>query len=416
VIEDGLAPGDLLAGRYRLIDRIGSGGMAIIWRAQDETLDRLVAVKVLDLSLSSDVRLRDLVRREAWAASRLNHPDVASVHDFVHLEAFGMLVMQLVEGDPLADLIAAGPLEWPEAARIALRVASVLDHAHHRGVVHRDVTPDNVVIHADRVTVLDFGIAAKIGEPDEDSTGASFGTPAYVAPERLDGTPAQTATDVYALGIILFEMLTGRVPFKVRGWADVALHHGPPPALKIPGAPPALAPLVARMLAHDPPARPRAAEVVRELRSMLAPAPPRRLALAVAGAAVVVAAVAIWRPWTPAPHPSGAPPVTPTSAVATASPSQLSQPGQPSPSPEPMLTRQDALTLINGIILAGVDGGEIRSDVGLDLQQLARNASTPDHLDDVRLKISTRELEGSVSAGKAAQLRSAVEGLAATML
>jgi serine/threonine-protein kinase len=154
--DDGLSPGDLLAGRYRLIDRVGAGGMAVIWRAHDETLERLVAVKVLDLSLSGDARMRDLVRREAWAAARLNHPDVASVHDFVQVGDFGVLVMQLVEGSPVADLIAAGPLPWQEALRIGMRVAQVLDHAHHRGVIHRDITPDNIVVHGDRVTVLDF--------------------------------------------------------------------------------------------------------------------------------------------------------------------------------------------------------------------------------------------------------------------
>src|SRR5688500_18627737 len=112
--DDGLTPGDLLAGRYRLIDRLGSGGMAVIWRAHDETLERLVAVKVLDLSLAGDVRMRELVRREAWAAARLNHPDVAGVHDFIQLGDFGVLVMEVVEGTPVADLIAAGPMPWRE--------------------------------------------------------------------------------------------------------------------------------------------------------------------------------------------------------------------------------------------------------------------------------------------------------------
>src|SRR5688572_26743395 len=231
--------------------------MAVIWRAHDETLERLVAVKVLDLALSGDARMRDLVRREAWAAARLNHPDVASVHDFVvDGDHVGVLVMQLVEGEPLADLIALGPLPWRETVRIGLRIARVLALAHSRGVIHRDITPDNVVVEADRVTVLDFGIAARVGEPDEDSTGASFGTPAYVAPERLDGTPAQTATDVYALGVVLFEMMTGRVPFKVAGWDDVATDHGPVPTPRPPGAPRRLSILVRCMLDRDPAERP----------------------------------------------------------------------------------------------------------------------------------------------------------------
>ena len=294
--DDGLSPGDLLAGRYRLIDRVGAGGMAVIWRAHDETLERLVAVKVLDLSLSGDARMRDLVRREAWAAARLNHPDVASVHDFVQVGDFGVLVMQLVEGSPVADLIAAGPLPWQEALRIGMRVAQVLDHAHHRGVIHRDITPDNIVVHGDRVTVLDFGIAAKIGEPDDDSTGASFGTPAYVAPERLDGTPAQTGTDIYALGVVLFEMLTARIPFRVRGWDDVAADHGPVPLLRVSGLPPQVRSLVAQMLARDATARPRAEQVAEVLREALSARRSHVLVAAAVTVAMVGAALVIWWP------------------------------------------------------------------------------------------------------------------------
>ncbi|WP_162907907.1 serine/threonine-protein kinase, partial [Allorhizocola rhizosphaerae] len=332
--DDGLRPGDLIAGRYRLIDRIGSGGMAVIWRAQDETLDRLVAIKVLDLSLSSDDRMRDLVRREAWAAARLNHPDVAGVHDFVQAGGFGVLVMQLVEGDPLADRIALGPIPWREAVRIGLRVAQVLAHAHARGVIHRDITPDNIIINGDRVIVLDFGIAARVGEPDEDSTGASFGTPAYVAPERLDGTPAQTATDIYALGVVLFEMLSMRVPFKVRDWDDVATERGPAPTLRIPGAPPSLPRLVARMLDRDSAKRPTAAQVVAALqhpaRSRLGPV------LAATTVVIGLAAVAAAWQWWPSSGlpPSSRPTAVPTSDPPTPSPTAIpASPAPPSRSP-----------------------------------------------------------------------------------
>lgn len=431
--EDGLSPGDLLAGRYRLIDRIGLGGMAVIWRAHDETLDRLVAVKVLDLSLSSDIRLRDLVRREAWAGARLNHPDVASVHDFVHLGAFGMLVMQLVEGEPLADLIAAGPLPWADAARIGARVAAVLDHAHHRGVVHRDVTPDNVVIHGDQVTVLDFGIAARIGEPDDDNTGASFGTPAYVAPERLDGTPAQTATDIYALGVILYEMLTGRVPFRVRGWEDVASAHGSPSPI---GVHPRLEALVLRMLSRDTSMRPRASEIKAQLDAMVAPARSRIPAIAAGLVAVAVAALALWRPWhvtspgavpsvSPSPYPVvvTVPSVMPSpvpSAPASPTPSRpaptvpviTAPPSSPSPSP---VTKQQAVAAINSLIDDGMASGAIRDDAGLDLKQMVRNATEVSHLDSVRMKIDDREREGSVTSELAGDLRSAVDTLSTAM-
>jgi serine/threonine protein kinase len=405
--DDGLTPGDLLGGRYRLIDRIGAGGMAVIWRAHDETLDRLVAVKVLDLSLNSDTTTRDLVRREAWATARLNHPDVASVHDFVHLGHFGVLVMQLVAGEPLADTIAAGPLPWGEALRIGLRVAQVLDHAHHRGVVHRDITPDNIVVDGERVTVLDFGIAARIGEPDEDSTGSSFGTPAYVAPERLDGTPARTATDVYALGAVLFEMLTGRVPFKVRGWADVTANPGPIPVIRVPGLPATVNEIVRQMLARDPSDRPRAAEVAQVLAQALRPRRSLAAPALVTAAAAAVAAAFIWWP-SPSPSPPVAQPSVPASASAPAS-------VVPQAVPTPALTRASALSTVMRTISDGVAGGQIRPDAGLDLQQLVRNAVEASQLDGVEDKIAAREREGAITPAVARQLRAAVAALAATM-
>ncbi len=412
--DDGLTPGDLLAGRYRLIDRVGSGGMAVIWRAHDETLERLVAVKVLDLSLSGDARMRDLVRREAWAAARLNHPDVASVHDFVQVGDFGVLVMQLVEGSPVADLIAAGPLPWQEALRVGTRVAQVLDHAHHRGVIHRDITPDNIIVHGERVTVLDFGIAAKIGEPDDDSTGASFGTPAYVAPERLDGTPAQTATDVYALGVVLFEMLTARVPFKVRGWDDVAADHGPVPVLRVGGLPPQVRLLVTQMLAREAAARPRAEQVAQVLREALAAKRSHALAIAAVGAAAIAAALVIWwpRPQTTPPRPPSAQRST-VQATATPPESPGAVPVWPT-SPAATLTRERALFMVLSAISDGVAEGSIRPDAGLDLQQLLRQADSEDELEQVRTKIAVREDEGAITPATARHLESALNSLAAS--
>jgi serine/threonine-protein kinase len=409
--DDGLSPGDLLGWRYRLIDRLGAGGMAVIWRAHDETLDRLVAVKVLDLTLSGDERTRDLVRREAWAAARLNHPDVASVHDFVHLGHFGVLVMQLVSGEPLADTIAAGPLPWGEALRVASRVALVLDHAHHRGVIHRDITPDNIVVDHERVTVLDFGIAARIGEPDDDGTGASFGTPAYVAPERIDGTPAQTATDIYALGVVLFEMLTSRVPFKVRNWDDLALDPGPVPALQINGLPAAVGDLVRRMLARDPQARPRAAEVAAVLDHALQPRRSLAAPVLVTAGAAAVAAAFIWWPSPAPPAPSSVP--TPTMTIGASAPESVA--AQPTGQPTPALTRATAMHAVMSTISDGVANGQIRPDAGLDLQQLVRNARETSDLAGVQQKIAVREREGAISSGAAEALRAAVAALAATM-
>src|SRR5262245_42524070 len=210
--------GDLLARRYRLIDRVGAGGMSVVWRARDEVLDRLVAVKWLGSELADDDLYRDLVRREAWATARIKHPAVANVYDYGEVAGRGgqqlaYVVMEMLDGESLADRLRLGRIPWQEAVAICAQVADALATAHEQGVVHRDISPDNVMLTSSGVRVFDFGIAAPIGEPDDDATGSTFGTPAYVAPERLDGQPAQTATDVYSLGVMLFEMLTGHPPF-----------------------------------------------------------------------------------------------------------------------------------------------------------------------------------------------------------
>ena len=405
--------------------------MAVIWRAHDATLERLVAVKVLDLALSGDARMRDLVRREAWAAARLNHPDVASVHDFVVVgDHIGVLVMQLVEGEPLADLIALGPLPWRETVRIGLRIARVLALAHSRGVIHRDITPDNVVVEADRVTVLDFGIAARVGEPDEDSTGASFGTPAYVAPERLDGTPAQTATDVYALGVVLFEMMTGRVPFKVAGWDDVAADHGPVPTPRSPGAPRKLSSLVRSMLDRDPAERPTAAEVVVALET---PLRSRALAAAGAGAAVVVAAMAMWWPASTPRQPQTQGPqvitVLPSESPTTGTPSATVTPGpigtpgtQPAspttvgpdrtggPAPVPVSVDRTKQALLRMLDEAEADGS-LRADVVLDFRQVIQNLRRPEEWANVKAKIAARQQEGALPPALAERMLSEVDAI-----
>jgi eukaryotic-like serine/threonine-protein kinase len=209
--------GDLLARRYRLIDRVGAGGMSVVWRARDEVLDRLVAVKWLGTELADDDLYRELVRREAWATARIKHPAVAAVYDYGevsdrHGQSLAYVVMEMLDGESLSDRLRRGPVPWPEAISIAAEVADALATAHEHGVVHRDVSPDNVMLTSSGLRVFDFGIAAPVGEPDDDSTGSTFGTPAYVAPERLDGQPAQTATDVYSLGVLIYELVTGQAP------------------------------------------------------------------------------------------------------------------------------------------------------------------------------------------------------------
>ncbi|WP_433494195.1 serine/threonine-protein kinase [Micromonospora sp. CA-248089] len=278
-----LQAGRLLARRYRLIDRIGAGGMSVIWRARDEVLDRVVAVKVLAPSLAADARFRDMVREEARSAAQLDHPHVTAVHDYGETVApdgsiTSFVVMELLSGEELEHRLTQGPLPWPVAVETGAQVAEALAAAHRLGIVHRDVTPANVMMTGTGAKVLDFGIATRIGTPDDDEDGGTFGTPAYVAPERLDGAPAQPATDVYSLGVLLFETLTGQPPYPAETWEQLsaALADSPEPTLDdVPGLPRPVAEICLRCLARDPRRRPTAHRVAAVLRDQMLPADPQ---------------------------------------------------------------------------------------------------------------------------------------------
>ncbi|MBQ1022627.1 protein kinase [Micromonospora sp. D93] len=277
-----LHPGRLLARRYRLLDQIGAGGMSVIWRARDEVLDRAVALKVLAPSLAADARFRGMVREEARAAAQLVHPHLTSVHDYGETvdpdgSITSFVVMELLSGEELKLRLTEGPLPWTEAVQVGAQVADALAAAHRLGIVHRDITPANVMMTGTGVKVLDFGIATRIGAPDEDEDGETFGTPAYVAPERLDGAPAQPSTDVYSLGVLLHEALTGRVPYPADTWEQLsaALAGGPPPTLAdVPDLPAPVAQICLRSLARNPADRPTARQVATALRDHSLPTEP----------------------------------------------------------------------------------------------------------------------------------------------
>ncbi|MEV6814243.1 serine/threonine-protein kinase [Micromonospora sp. NPDC051296] len=264
--------------RYVLHDRIGLGGMSEVWRADDEVLGRPVAVKVLAGTFAVDPDLRATIRREARAAARLTHPHVTQVYDYAEATLDGgtvvpYLVMELVDGQNLADRLADGPLPWPQALRMAAQVAAALAAAHRLGVVHRDIKPGNVMLTETGAKVLDFGIAALAG-PQHAGTRAAgepmMGTPAYTAPERLSAGAPNPASDVYALGALLYRTLTGDVPLPVRDWEDaVAVHaHRPPVAsLRVPGLPADLAELVLACLDPDPAGRPTAGQLAARFRA-----------------------------------------------------------------------------------------------------------------------------------------------------
>jgi serine/threonine-protein kinase len=264
-------PGMRLADRYRLVERIGVGGMSEVWRASDELLDRQVAVKALASPLATDPALRAGTRQEAKAAARLTHPHVTQVYDYGELTVpdgppVPYLVMELVVGRNLAERLSRGPLPWREAVRVAAQVADGLAAAHRLGVVHHDIKPGNVMLTATGAKILDFGIATLAGaQPTTD--GPLIGTPAYTAPERLAGTTGP-ASDVYALGALLYEALTGRKAVPVSSWEEAADAHrrGVRPAPpQVPGLPEEVAALCLACLAGEPAARPGMGEVAARL-------------------------------------------------------------------------------------------------------------------------------------------------------
>ncbi|MET8527309.1 serine/threonine-protein kinase [Micromonospora sp. NPDC005172] len=259
----------LLAGRYRLLERLGSGGMSAVYRAYDEVLERDVAVKVL---VASDPNARQRIRAEAKAAARLSHPHVTNVYDFGESLLDGaqvpFVVLELLNGDTLERRLAAGPLPPRAALRVCAEVASAIEAAHAQGLVHRDVKPSNVMLTPTGAKVLDFGIAAAAGDSEIDFDGRLLGTPAYLAPERLAAGEVLPASDVYALGLLLHRTLTGRLPWAAEtqtGMLRAHVHVDPDPLPEIDRVPAEVHRLYHWCLARNPDDRPPAAEVARIL-------------------------------------------------------------------------------------------------------------------------------------------------------
>ncbi|WCN84267.1 serine/threonine-protein kinase [Micromonospora sp. LH3U1] len=253
-----------LDGRYQLEQRIGVGGMSEVWRAHDQVLDRPVAVKLILPGPDGQDGPVDRIRAEARSAARLVHPNVASVHDFGTSSTWPgrpvpYIVMELAEGETLAAHLRAGPLDWRISVRVCAEVAAALAAAHAEGIVHRDVKPANVMLTPSGVKVLDFGIAVPAGTPDPMPTGIVLGTPAYLAPEQLDGVPATPASDMYALGVLLYYCLTARLPYHAvttHELLGVRRCQPPEPLPEIDGLPPEVAELCHSCLADDPEQRP----------------------------------------------------------------------------------------------------------------------------------------------------------------
>lgn len=322
--------GRLLAGRYRLNRTIAAGGMAMVWEGTDQLLDRRVAIKILHPHLAQDASFVRRFRGEAVAAARLAHPSIVSIYDTVSDGGLDAIVMELVSGTTLrADLDEHGPLKLHAVLAIGTQVADALGAAHAADLVHRDVKPANILLSADgRVLVADFGIAKAAQGSDLTEAGAMVGTAKYLAPEQVEGGPVDGRTDLYALGIVLYEALTGRPPFVADTDASTAfarLHRDPEPPRRLrPDIPYAVEQVVLRALARRPEDRfPDAAAFRRALVAAgadpsRAPAAAQAAALAASGEHAAVSAAPPAAPPRPAPAPAPAPSPAPPSHVLAA--------------------------------------------------------------------------------------------------
>ncbi|MEV4708787.1 serine/threonine-protein kinase [Actinoplanes sp. NPDC049316] len=257
-----------LGGRYVLLAPLGHGGMSVVWRAHDEVLGRTVAVKVLAARYAGDPESRRRIRQEARAAAALSHPNIAQVYDYGESTEPGSpapyVVMELVRGVPLHDRMHA-PVSSRYAMRVCAEVAAALAAAHADGLVHRDIKPANVLLAETGAKVVDFGIAAAItrsgaGDLDEEV----YGTPAYLAPERLTDDAVDPASDVYALGVLLYRLLSGHSPWSADTTTQMLSAHiyvAPEPLPQLPGVPEYVVDLCNRCLSKDVTMRPSAREV-----------------------------------------------------------------------------------------------------------------------------------------------------------
>jgi serine/threonine protein kinase len=214
-------------GKYKIITEVGQGDFAAVYKAVDTTLDRTVALKVLAPHLLWDYAFVQRFQREARVAANLDHPNILTVYEVGQIEGVYFIAMQFLEGRTLSQILEAeGPLPVSRVRAIIEQVASALDYAHARGFVHRDIKPSNVIVAEDgRATLTDFGLV-KAGEGTKlSTTGVVFGTPEYMSPEQAQGEKVDGRSDIYSLGIMLFEMLTGQVPFEADTPLEVSVKH-----------------------------------------------------------------------------------------------------------------------------------------------------------------------------------------------
>jgi serine/threonine protein kinase len=274
-----------LLGPYEILSALGAGGMGEVYKARDTRLDRTVAVKILSDTLAADPQFRERFDREARAISQLDHPHICALYDVGEQDGDAFLVMQFLEGETLADRLAKGALPIDQALKTAIEIASALDRAHRAGIVHRDLKPGNIMLTKAGAKLLDFGLAKSSSPvvagaafsmlpttpPNLTTPGTILGTFQYMAPEQIEGQEADARSDIFAFGVVLYEIVTGKKAFTGKTHASLIssiLKDQPRPLAELqPLTPPLLDHIVARCLAKDPDERWQgASDLARELR------------------------------------------------------------------------------------------------------------------------------------------------------
>ena len=359
-------------GQYEIVERLGGGGMAVVYRAVQQPLGREVALKALSSELFQDDGFVKRFETEAKTLAKLDHPNILPIYDFELNDGVAYLTMPLIRGGTLRDVLNRGPLDTLTAWRYLREIGDGLQHAHDAGIVHRDLKPTNVLIHADgRAMLADFGLARGAGQPTHLTTiGLAIGTPGYMAPEQVMGHDVDKRADIYAMGVLTFEMLTGRLPFIGSNRMEVAYStvNAPiPSAVKLNAAlPDELDQLLAKVLAKDPGQRP---QTVKELLAQMARLPQRRAQPGAAVGAQAGGAVAPSRPGPTADPPTAAS----MRAIAAAPP----PPMHGSPIPTPTAVGGSAIRTLEmmGIRASRARGRFILNSYVSNLIHVARNVT-----------------------------------------
>jgi predicted Ser/Thr protein kinase len=266
--------GQVMQGRYEILGEIGHGGMGVVYRARQISLDRIVALKVLSANLVDDEDFRERFRQEAKIIARLTHPNIVHVYDIYDIEGkdgWFCIVMEFLEGRSLRELLReAGPLPIERAVAIAEQIATGLAYAHSQGIIHRDIKPDNIMMLAnDQIKIMDFGIARLRGSTLHTQTGVSMGTPQFMSPEQASGKSVDARSDLYSLCVVLYGMATGQLPFSGDSPVMIALKHiqepPPRPSQINPAIPPALDSIILKGLAKRPEDRFQNAEELQQV-------------------------------------------------------------------------------------------------------------------------------------------------------